>query len=83
MSRPAFEAIDFELAYLAAFAAIPNIDPGFDMAKKLAEQTRTAGEMIDAVRAMRDAPIHKRVFAALDVLEAARAKDTIPAPVNS
>ena len=53
------------------------------MAKKLAELTRTPGELIDAARAMRDAPIHKRVFAALDLLEKARAGDTIPAPVQS
>ena len=79
----AFETRDFELAYLAAFACIPNFDPGFDMAKELAGLTRTAGEMIDAVRAMANAPMHKRVFAALDVLRAARAGDTIPAPVNS
>ena len=79
----AFESRDFELAYLAAFMAIPQLDPGFDMAKRLAELTRTPGEMLDAVKAMRDAPIHKRVFAALDLLEKLRAGDTIPAPVQS
>ena len=79
----AFETRDFELAYLAAFMAIPQLDPGFDMAKQLAALTRTPGEMLDAVKAMRDAPVHKRVFAALDLLNAYRAKDTIPAPVQS
>lgn len=80
----AFESRDFELAYFVVFAIVPNLEnAGLDMAKKLAELTRTPGELIDAARAMRDAPIHKRVFAALDLLEKARAGDTIPAPVQS
>jgi hypothetical protein len=64
----------FQLAYMSAFTAL-GITPGEAIAKRLAELTETIAELLSAVRAMRDAPEHGRVFAAIDTLSEFRRSD--------
>jgi hypothetical protein len=65
----AFGKNDFELAYVAACTALEITT---SICRELAELTRSVAELVEAVKAMRDAEPNQRVFAALDLLRARR-----------
>lgn len=66
-TRTAFEPSDFKLAYMAAFEAL-RLRVGMETADELAKLTTSPMDLFDTVKALRDAPEYRRVFAALELL---------------
>jgi len=63
----AFDRADLKLAYVAAAVGI-GCDPGDDVLDELVSLTSGARDLLDAVEAMRNAPEHHRMSAALELL---------------
>lgn len=74
-TKTAFEPADFKLAYLAAFEAL-RLNVGLETAEELSRLTTSPADLVDTVKALRDAPEYGRVFAALELLRDRRRSES-------